>query len=222
MLRQYELVERVLAYDPDADEAMLNRAYVYTVQKHGSQKRASGDPYFSHPVEVAGLMTELKLDQATIVTALLHDTVEDTLATIDEVEETEFLNKKVRRIGIFLSVLDVHVNRSPCDGRVEKTHYSAGEFLAARHLEVDLRNENQTWLLTSPRGPILVRQIAGLIARRIVAWKKPQDLVRRGERIGMIRFGSRTDLYVPAVCTIRVQVGQRVKGGETVLATWPA
>jgi len=87
MLRQYELVERVKAYDPDADEAILNRAYVYTVQKHGSQKRASGDPYFSHPVEVAGLMTELKLDQETIVTALLHDTVEDTLATIDEVEE---------------------------------------------------------------------------------------------------------------------------------------
>ena len=86
MLRQYELVERVLAYDPDADEAMLNRAYVYTVQKHGTQKRASGDPYFSHPVEVAGLMTELKLDQETIVTALLHDTVEDTLATVDEVE----------------------------------------------------------------------------------------------------------------------------------------
>ena len=87
MLRQYELVERVLAYDPDADAAMLNRAYVYTVQKHGTQKRASGDPYFSHPIEVAGLMTELKLDQETIVTALLHDTVEDTLATIDEVEK---------------------------------------------------------------------------------------------------------------------------------------
>ena len=87
MLRQYELVERVLAYDPDADEAMLNRAYVYTVQKHGTQKRASGDPYFSHPVEVAGLMTELKLDQETIITALLHDTVEDTLATIEEVEK---------------------------------------------------------------------------------------------------------------------------------------
>ncbi|WP_353229170.1 bifunctional (p)ppGpp synthetase/guanosine-3',5'-bis(diphosphate) 3'-pyrophosphohydrolase [Novosphingobium sp.] len=86
MLRQYELVERVLAYAPDADEAMLNRAYVYTVQKHGSQKRASGDPYFSHPVEVAGLMTELKLDQETIMTALLHDTVEDTLATTAEIE----------------------------------------------------------------------------------------------------------------------------------------
>jgi GTP pyrophosphokinase len=86
MLRQYELVERVLAYAPDADEAMLNRAYVYTVQKHGAQKRASGDPYFSHPVEVAGLMTELKLDQETIMTALLHDTVEDTLATTAEIE----------------------------------------------------------------------------------------------------------------------------------------
>ena len=86
MLRQYELVERVKAYDPDADEALLNRAYVYTVQKHGSQKRASGDPYFSHPVEVAGLMTDLKLDQETIMTALLHDTVEDTLATIEDIE----------------------------------------------------------------------------------------------------------------------------------------
>ncbi len=87
MLRQYELVERVLAYHPSADEALLNRAYVFTVQKHGTQKRASGDPYFSHPVEVAGLMTELKLDVETIITALLHDTVEDTVATIEEVEK---------------------------------------------------------------------------------------------------------------------------------------
>ncbi len=86
MLRQYELVERVLEYAPEADEALLNRAYVYTVQKHGSQKRASGDPYFSHPIEVAGLMTELKLDQQTIMTALLHDTVEDTLVTVEEIE----------------------------------------------------------------------------------------------------------------------------------------
>lgn len=86
MLRQYELVEKVLDYDPDADEAALNRAYVYTVQKHGSQKRASGDPYFSHPIEVAGLMTDLQLDEQTIITALLHDTVEDTLVTIEDIE----------------------------------------------------------------------------------------------------------------------------------------
>ena len=85
MLRQYELVERVRSYDPDADEDLINRAYVFSVQRHGSQKRASGDPYFSHPIEVAGLMTDLKLDQQTIVTALLHDTVEDTLTTSEEI-----------------------------------------------------------------------------------------------------------------------------------------
>jgi GTP pyrophosphokinase len=96
MLRQYELVERVLGYDPNADEAALNRAYVYTVQKHGTQKRASGDPYFSHPVEVAGLMTDLQLDQETIITALLHDTVEDTLATIEDVEAN--FGKEIARL----------------------------------------------------------------------------------------------------------------------------
>ncbi len=86
-MRQYELVERVRSYDPEADEDLINRAYVFSVQKHGSQKRASGDPYFSHPIEVAGLMTDLKLDQQTIVTALLHDTVEDTLTTVEEIEK---------------------------------------------------------------------------------------------------------------------------------------
>ena len=85
MLRQYELVERVRAYHPSVDEDRLNRAYVFSVAKHGSQKRASGDPYFSHPIEVAGLMTDLKLDEDTIITALLHDTVEDTLTTVDEI-----------------------------------------------------------------------------------------------------------------------------------------
>ena len=87
MLRQYELVERVKRYDPDADEAMINRAYVFSVQKHGSQKRASGDPYFSHPIEVAGILTDFYMDDKTIVTALLHDTLEDTLTTYEEIEE---------------------------------------------------------------------------------------------------------------------------------------
>ena len=86
MLRQYELVDRVLGYDPDADEAMLNRAYVFSMQAHGSQKRANGDPYFSHPIEVAGILTDLHLDDETIVTAILHDTIEDTLATHEEIE----------------------------------------------------------------------------------------------------------------------------------------
>ncbi|MBW6532493.1 bifunctional (p)ppGpp synthetase/guanosine-3',5'-bis(diphosphate) 3'-pyrophosphohydrolase [Sphingomonas sp. RRHST34] len=86
MLRQYELIDRVLAYDPEADEAMLNRAYVFSVNAHGTQKRASGDPYFSHPIEVAGILTELRLDDETIATAILHDTVEDTVATPEEIE----------------------------------------------------------------------------------------------------------------------------------------
>ena len=141
---------------------------------------------------------------------------------VDEAEDPCFGLGKFRRVGIFLSVLDVHVNRSPFSGTIEKTHYSAGEFLDARHLEVDIRNENQTWLLRTSRGPVLVRQIAGLIARRIVGWKKQGDSVATGEKIGMIRFGSRTDLYFPASCTPQVQVGQRVVGGQTILALWPA
>ncbi len=87
MLRQYELVERVKAYDPAANEDLINRAYVYSVKVHGSQQRASGDPYFAHPIEVAGILTRYRLDTATIVTALLHDTVEDTATTIDEIEK---------------------------------------------------------------------------------------------------------------------------------------
>src|SRR5687768_16302096 len=85
MMRQYELVERVAAYNPQVDEDLLNRAYVYAMQKHGTQKRASGDPYFIHPLEVAAMRTDLHLDDASIAVALLHDTVEDTGATHDEI-----------------------------------------------------------------------------------------------------------------------------------------
>src|SRR6476660_5268520 len=81
VLRQYELVEKVRSYDPDADEGLINRAYVFSMKAHGAQLRASGDPYFSHPIEVAGILTDLKLDDLTIVTAILHDTIEDTVAT---------------------------------------------------------------------------------------------------------------------------------------------
>ena len=87
MIRQYELVECIKSYDPDADEDAINRAYVYAMKMHGSQKRASGDPYFSHPLEVAGILTEMKLDYASIITALLHDTIEDTPATYEEIEK---------------------------------------------------------------------------------------------------------------------------------------
>jgi RelA/SpoT family (p)ppGpp synthetase len=96
VLRQYELVDRVLSYDPDADEALLNRAYVFSMQAHGSQKRASGDPYFSHPIEVAGILTDLRLDDETIATAILHDTIEDTVATPEEI--TRLFGPSVARL----------------------------------------------------------------------------------------------------------------------------
>ena len=85
MLRQYELVDKVLAYDPAADEALINRAYVFATKMHGNQLRHSGDPYFSHPIEVAGILTELRLDAATIITGLLHDTIEDTDVTTKDI-----------------------------------------------------------------------------------------------------------------------------------------
>ena len=87
MIRQFELVERVKSYDPNADEDLLNRAYVFSMRAHGSQERASGDPYFLHPLEVANILTRLKLDSASIATALLHDTVEDTGTTLEQIED---------------------------------------------------------------------------------------------------------------------------------------
>jgi RelA/SpoT family (p)ppGpp synthetase len=96
VLRQYELVEKVRSYDPDADEGLINRAYVFSMKAHGSQKRASGDPYFSHPIEVAGILTDLRLDDQTIATAILHDTIEDTLATNAEIER--LFGKDVARL----------------------------------------------------------------------------------------------------------------------------
>src|SRR5271155_2915862 len=86
MMRQPDLVDLVKSYDPGADEAVLNRAYVYSMKAHGSQQRESGDPYFSHPVEVAGLLARMKLDTASVVTGLLHDTIEDTVATLDDID----------------------------------------------------------------------------------------------------------------------------------------
>ena len=96
VLRQYELVEKVKGYDPDADEALINRAYVFSMKAHGSQTRASGDPYYSHPIEVAGILTDLQLDDETIVTAILHDTIEDTLATPAEIKK--LFGKNVARL----------------------------------------------------------------------------------------------------------------------------
>jgi phosphatidylserine decarboxylase len=123
-----------------------------------------------------------------------------------------------RRISVFMTVFDVHVNRSPCSGKILKVHHEPGKFLAAQKSDAPLRNERNTVIIETSQGErIVVVQVAGLIARRIVFWHQEGSEIRKGERIGMIRFGSRVDLYVPLNWEVKVSRGQRVKAGETIL-----
>lgn len=140
---------------------------------------------------------------------------------VEEMEEPDFQLGRMRRVAVFLSVFDVHVNRSPVAGQVKKTIYKPGEFLDVRHPESSSRNEYRAWHLESPRGTVAVRQIAGLIARRIVPWSSEGATLARGERFGMIRFGSRTEVFLPLSCTVLVKPGDRVAGASTPIARWP-
>jgi phosphatidylserine decarboxylase len=127
------------------------------------------------------------------------------------------------RVAIFLSVLDVHVNRTPISGTVAKIAYHPGLFLSAADDKASDDNERNSLLLRLPSGQdVVVVQIAGLIARRILCEVREGQALTAGERIGIIRFGSRTDLYLPAGCTPLISVGQRMIGGETVIAELPA
>ena len=139
-----------------------------------------------------------------------------TIVEIADMVEPEFLNVPCTRIAIFLNVFNVHINRSPCDGEVRATKYKPGKFLDVRHPDCSTQNESNTIHL----GDVVVKQIAGLIARRIVCEAKPQDKLARGEKFGMIKFGSRTELYIPKdrVQEIRVKLKDKVKGGETIIA----
>jgi phosphatidylserine decarboxylase len=123
------------------------------------------------------------------------------------------------RVSIFLSPLDVHINRTPVEGRIAKVMYQQGKFLAAYKEEASQRNEQNALSIVDSKGRTLgVVQIAGVVARRIICRAKPGDRLARGERFGLIMFGSRTDTYLPEGCQVEVTEGQRVKGGETVLA----
>ncbi len=125
-----------------------------------------------------------------------------------------------RVIRIFLSVLDGHVQRSPVKGQVRKVEYKKGLFWDARDPRAHVENEQNAVFLQTPRGIVIVKQIAGLIARRIVCWVKEGTALSQGERYGLIRFGSQVDVFLPTSVDVLVQVGQRVVGGETVLARW--
>jgi len=137
---------------------------------------------------------------------------------IEEEFEPRFLKDRAVRVSIFLNVFDVHINRMPCDGVVEEVHYQPGQFLAASKPEATLRNEqNAVMIRTVEGGKVLCVQVAGLLARRIVCWISGQARAVRGERFGLIRFGSRMDTFLPIGTRLRVAVGDRVKGGETIL-----
>jgi len=139
-----------------------------------------------------------------------------------EIDEPMYVKERAVRISIFLSVFDVHVNRYPVDGTVELVHYNKGKFLHAGSEKASLDNEQASVGITGPRGRVLVRQIAGLIARRIVTDAKPGERVTQGARMGLIRFGSRTDVFLPlsARPALKIKPGDRVRVGGTVLAEY--
>ncbi len=126
-----------------------------------------------------------------------------------------------KRVSIFLAVWNVHVNRAPATGTITKLEYRPGKFLAAMRERASVENEQNIFTLSTDAGEMVFKQIAGLIARRVVSWKKEREKVARGERIGLVRFGSRVDVWVPNEAEILVKVGDNVKGGSSVLACWP-
>jgi phosphatidylserine decarboxylase len=136
------------------------------------------------------------------------------------VKDEENAGRPGKRISIFLAVWNVHVNRSPAEGRITRLEYRPGKFLAAMRERASMDNEANIFWLETPEGQMVFKQIAGLIARRVVSWKKPGDIVERGERIGLVRFGSRMDLWLPSGAQILVAVGDHVKGGSSVVARW--
>lgn len=140
------------------------------------------------------------------------------LIMITEVDEPAFVGGKAVRLSIFMNVFNVHVNRYPVDGVVRYVHYNPGKFLNAAAEKSSLENEQSSVGIESGPNRILVRQIAGLVARRIVTYSREGDQVKQGDRMGLIRFGSRVDVFIPPSATLRVRLGELTTAGTTVLA----
>jgi phosphatidylserine decarboxylase len=140
---------------------------------------------------------------------------------VTEVDEPDFLKERAIRVSIFMNVFNVHVNRYPVSGVVRYVHYNPGKFLNAAVEKASLENEQSSVGIESGANRLLVRQIAGLIARRIVTYSKDGDSVQQGDRMGIIRFGSRVDVFLPATARPRVKVGDVTFAGVTLLAELP-
>jgi len=137
------------------------------------------------------------------------------------VKDEESAGRPGKRVSIFLAIWNVHVNRSPAAGTITRLEYKPGKFLAAWAEKASLENEQNVFTLASEHGEIVFKQIAGWVARRVVSWKKTGDSVGRGELVGLVRFGSRVDLWMPQGAEIAVKVGDNVKGGSSVIARMP-
>ena len=142
------------------------------------------------------------------------------VVSVVEVDEPAFLGGRAERVSIFMNVFDCHVNRYPTDGTVAYRHYNPGEFGHAAAEKASLSNEQSSVGVATPRGKMLIRQIAGLVARRIVTDHEVGAVVHQGERIGMIRFGSRVDLFLPLGARVQARVGDTTRVGVTVVAEW--
>jgi phosphatidylserine decarboxylase len=136
---------------------------------------------------------------------------------IKDVYEPAYLKQEVKQISIFLSVFNVHVNRAPIGGTIEVVKYNPGKFHVASVDKASLDNEQTAMVIASGKDKILVKQIAGLIARRIVCYARPGDTIKTGERYGLIRFGSRVDIFLPKTAEITVKLGDRIKGARDVI-----
>jgi phosphatidylserine decarboxylase len=136
---------------------------------------------------------------------------------IKDIYEPTYLKQDVKQISIFLSVFNVHVNRAPVEGTVELVKYNPGKFHVASVDKASLDNEQTAMVIENGKDKVLVKQIAGLIARRIVCYAKAGDTLKRGERYGLIRFGSRTDIFLPKDTEIKVKLGDRVKGARDII-----
>ena len=140
---------------------------------------------------------------------------------VDSVFENRFMKQDAIKISIFMNVFNVHVNRVPASGKVSGVFYNPGRFFSADKDKASLENEQNALLIEADNSKrFVVNQIAGLIARRIVCYAKEGDKIERGKRFGMIRFGSRLDVYLPVDCRINVKVGDKVKAGSSILAYW--
>lgn len=139
------------------------------------------------------------------------------IIVISEAVEEEILKEKALKISIFMSPLNVHVNRSPCDGTVKEVKYFPGKFFNAYTDEASIKNEHISMLLECGHGSIVVKQIAGAVARRAVCRVKPGEELKQGQRYGIIKFSSRLDVFLPLNTKVKVQLNDKVKAGETVL-----